>query len=89
MITWQRALSDDGSLKNISDVTDAYRKVHNFTCFGCNNELTAVFGKKLINDLETKDKELDILLPFTIIKCNIKSIEVSNVFNMYAKGMLK
>lgn len=46
MITWQNALSDDGSLKNISEVTDAYRKVHNFTCFGCNNGLTAVLGKQ-------------------------------------------
>ncbi len=45
-ITWQRALSDDGSLKNISEVTDAYRKVHRFTCFGCNKELFAVLGKR-------------------------------------------
>ncbi len=45
-VTCQYALSDDGSLKNISDVTDAYRKVHNFTCFGCDKQLTAVLGKK-------------------------------------------
>ena len=45
MITWQNALSDDDSLKNISEVTDAYRKAHHFTCFGCNNGLTAVLGK--------------------------------------------
>ena len=45
-ITWQRALSDDGSLKDISDVTDAYRKLHRFTCFGCKNELFAVLGKQ-------------------------------------------
>ena len=46
MITWQNALSDDGSLKNISEVTDPYRKEHSFTCFGCNNGLTAVLGKQ-------------------------------------------
>lgn len=46
MVTWQYALSDDGSLKNISDVTDAYRKVHNFTCFGCDKELFAIRGSK-------------------------------------------
>ena len=46
MVTCQYALSDDGSLKNIGDVTDAYRKVHNFTCFGCDKHLTAVLGKK-------------------------------------------
>lgn len=46
MVTCQYALSDDGSLKNISEVTDAYRKVHNFTCFGCDKHLTAVLGKK-------------------------------------------
>jgi len=45
-ITWQRALSDDGSLKNISEVTDAYRKVHRFTCFGCNKELFAVLSER-------------------------------------------
>ena len=44
-ITWQRALSDDGSLKNISEVTDAYRTAHRFTCFGCDNELIAVLSK--------------------------------------------
>ena len=45
-VTWQYALSNDGTLKNISDVTDAYRKVHDFTCFGCDKHLTAVLGKK-------------------------------------------
>ena len=45
-VTWQYALSDDGALKNICDVTDVYRKVHNFTCFGCDKQLTAVLGKK-------------------------------------------
>ena len=46
MVTCQYALSDDGSLKNISDVTDVYRKVHNFTCFGCDKQVTAVLGKQ-------------------------------------------
>ena len=46
MIKYQYAQSDDGSLKNISEVTDAYRRVHRFTCFGCDNELTAVLGKR-------------------------------------------
>lgn len=45
MISYQYAQSDDGSLKNIREVTDAYRKIHLFTCFGCDNELTAVLGK--------------------------------------------
>lgn len=45
-VTWQNALSDDGSLKNISEVTDAYRKIHAFTCFGCDKELIAVLGKQ-------------------------------------------
>ncbi len=47
MIIWLHTLSDEDSLINISEVTDAYRKARYFTCFGCNNELTAVFGKKL------------------------------------------
>lgn len=46
MIKCQYALSDDGFAKNISDVADEYRKVHSFTCFGCNQKLAAVLGKQ-------------------------------------------
>lgn len=46
MITYQYALSDDGSAKHISEVTDDYRKNHLFSCYGCGNRLSAVLGNK-------------------------------------------
>lgn len=46
MITYQYAKSDDGSVKNIAEISDVYRKLHQFTCFGCGNRMSAVLGKK-------------------------------------------
>lgn len=46
MITYQYAQSDDGTAINIADVTDEYRKQHQFICFGCGNRMSAVLGKK-------------------------------------------
>lgn len=49
-ITWRHALSDDGSLKNISEITDAYRMSCRFTCFGHDNE----FGLRGLGSLILK-----------------------------------
>lgn len=49
MITYQYAKSDDGFVKNITDVSDEYRKIHQFTCFGCGTRMSAVLGQKREN----------------------------------------
>lgn len=45
MIKHQYAQSDDGSIKNISDVTDECRKDYQFICVGCGIRMTPVLGK--------------------------------------------
>lgn len=46
MITYQYAQSDDGTAKHIGEVTEAYRKAHVFSCFGCGKKLAAILGKQ-------------------------------------------
>jgi len=48
MITYQYAMSDDGSTWNITDVSKEYRKKHHFECFSCHNRMIAKIkiGKK-------------------------------------------
>ena len=50
MITYQYAKSDDGTSKDINDVSIEYRSQHKFTCFGCGCRMIA----RLKNDIKER-----------------------------------